>query len=280
MEPLRKIIRPAAAVLETGVRTFAALLLALSLAGCGQKQDAPSAGAASAIVQYSYSIEHTWPHARDAFTEGLVFLDGALLESTGLNGQSSIRKVELTTGKVLKQVPLPPEYFGEGIAVLNGKIYQLTWRAGKAFVYDLDTFQQTGERSYEGEGWGLTTDGKSLIMSDGSDKIRYRDPATFAVTRTLNVTANGQPVGNLNELEYIKGEIFANVWKTEEVVRINPETGNVAGIIDFSGLLAPEDYLGRIDVFNGIAYDAASDRLFVTGKFWPKLFEVRLKRKQ
>jgi len=197
-----------------------------------------------------------------------------------LNGQSSLRKVDLMSGKVLKQVKVSTQFFAEGLAALDGKIYQLTWQNQKGFVYDQESFQLEREFTYEGEGWGLTTDGQSLILSDGTDCIRFLDPASFEVKRTINVQARHQPVTHLNELEYIKGEIFANIWVTDEVARIDPATGKVVGVIDFTGLLAPEDRDETTDVLNGIAYDAVNDRLFVTGKRWPKLFEVRLRVRQ
>jgi glutamine cyclotransferase len=228
---------------------------------------------------YSYEVIITYPHDRSAFTQGLVYLDDTLLESTGLNGQSTLRRVDLKTGKVLKQVEVPNQYFAEGLALLNGKLFQLTWQNQKGFVYDLESFKLEKEFSYTGEGWGLTTDGQSLIMSDGTSQIRFLDPVTFEVKRTINVQDHGQPISRLNELEYVKGEIFANIWTTDFVVRIDPATGNVLGAIDFRGLLTPEDRQANTDVLNGIAYDPAGDRLFVTGKFWPKLFEVRLKPK-
>jgi glutamine cyclotransferase len=229
------------------------------------------------VPTYSYKVLNVFPHDTNAFTQGLVFLDGALFESTGLNGHSTLRKVDLKTGQVLKQAEVPPQYFAEGIAVLNGKIFQLTWQDGKAFVYDLDTFHLEKRFAYDGEGWGLTTDGQSLVLSDGTDQLRFLDPATFDVKRTISVTLNSRPVKNLNELEYVKGEIFANVWQTFNVVRIDPATGKVLGVINFAGLLKPADFSPHLDVMNGIAYDAAADRLFVTGKHWPKLFEVHLK---
>jgi glutamine cyclotransferase len=242
----------------------------------GEEQGtSPKAGHGQATV-LSYEVINVWPHDRAAFTEGLVFLKGALWESTGLNGQSSLRKVDLQTGKVLKQADLPAEYFAEGLAALHGKLYQLTWKARKGFVYDLESFRLEREFTYEGEGWGLTTDGQNLIMSDGTERIRFMDPASFAVKKTIRVFHQGEPVQRLNELEYVEGEILANVWGTEYVVRIDPATGNVTGIINFIGLLPAEDRPGT-DVLNGIAYDAEAHRLFVTGKLWPKLFEVRLK---
>lgn len=238
-----------------------------------------SLSASAPTPLYTYEVINTYPHDRGAFTQGLVYLDGEFLESTGLNGQSSLRKVDLQTGKVLKQVDVPARYFAEGLALLNGKLFQLTWQSQKGFVYDLDSFKLEKEFTYTGEGWGLTTDGKWLIMSDGTSQIRFLDPVTFEVKRTINVQDHGHPIGNLNELEYVKGEIFANIWTTDFVVRIDPATGNALGAINFSGLLAPEDRRPNTDVLNGIAYDPAGDRLFVTGKCWPKLFEVRLERK-
>ncbi len=230
------------------------------------------------IWRYSYEIVNTFPHDKTAFTQGLVFLDGKFIESTGLNGRSTLREVDLAGGRVLRQVPVPNQYFAEGLAVLGGKAYQLTWQAQKGFVYDEATFRLENEFAYTGEGWGLATDGHSLILSDGTPQIRFLDPATFKVERTIQVAARGQPVKWLNELEYIQGEIFANVWQTPFVARIDPSNGAVTGVIDFAGLLPPADRETNTDVLNGIAYDSANDRLFVTGKLWPKLFEVRLKR--
>jgi glutaminyl-peptide cyclotransferase len=194
-----------------------------------------------------------------------------------LNGRSSLREVDVATGRVLKQVSLPQIYFAEGLAVIGAQAFQLTWQNQKAFVYDADTFQQLREFAYDGEGWGLTTDGTSLIMSDGTARIRFLNPSTFQVQRTIDVTRDGRPCDRLNELEFIHGEIFANIWQTDEVVRIDPASGKVRGTIDFSGLLAPRDRGPETDVLNGIAYDAKTDRLLITGKRWPKLFEVRLK---
>jgi glutamine cyclotransferase len=246
------------------------------LAGCDGKPVTTSAPAASAPKLYGYQIVNTYPHDRAAFTQGLVFLDGALLETTGLNGKSSLRRVEPATGSVLRRVELPEQFFGEGMTVIGQKIYQVTWQNRTGFVYDRGTFAAERTFRYDGEGWGLTTDGQQLILSDGTDTLRWLDPATFQVTRTVQVTNAGRPLALLNELEWVKGEIFANVWQTETVARIDPASGRVTGLIDFSGLLTPADRTGDIDVLNGIAYDAAGDRLFVTGKNWPKLFEVRL----
>jgi len=277
---LREFRRPRspAGIALHSIRFLALSFILLQLAGCGKPP--PPKPATSTIPAYTYEVVNTWPHQRNAFTQGLVFLDGTLLESTGLNGRSSLRRVDLQTGNVLQRTEVPSEYFAEGLAALDGKLYQLTWQNHKGFVYDLHSFQLEGEFTYQGEGWGLTTDGHWLIMSDGTDQIRFIDPKTFKEDRRITVTANGQPVTRLNELEYVKGEIYANIWTTDEVVRIDPATGQVVGSIDFSGLLAPEDRDRTTDVLNGIAYDPAGDRLWVTGKNWPKLFEVRLKQKQ
>jgi len=227
---------------------------------------------------YGYQIVRVYPHDRDAFTQGLQFVDGVLYEGTGLNGRSSIRRVELETGKVLQKRSVPEEHFGEGITVWKSDLIELTWQSHVAFVYDRATFEPKKRFSYAGEGWGLTHDGTSLVMSDGSDRLRVLDPATFAEKRRIAVTAGGAPLRNLNELEYVKGEIFANIWQTDYVARIAPDTGKVSAYIDLRGLLTPAERAGT-DVLNGIAYDEKQDRLFVTGKLWPKLFEIKLVRK-
>lgn len=263
------------------VRLACWLALGTALAACA-KSPAPRSvpaltGAAdSAPVRYGYEVVAAHPHDPGAFTQGLLVRNGEFLESTGLFGQSSLRDVEIATGRVLKKVPLAPAYFGEGLAVIGSRAYQLTWQNHVGFVYDADTFELLRPFSYEGEGWGLTTDGKSLIMSDGTDRIRFLDPENFKVTRTIDVTNAGKPVVRLNELEWIDGEIFANLWQTDEIVRIDPTTGHVRGTIDFTGLLSPLERTPDTDVLNGIAYDPATDRLFITGKRWSKIFEVRL----
>jgi len=267
---------------------LALISIVLALAACAKHPaDKPASipplpppavgGGAPPVVRYTYEVVAVWPHDRSAFTQGLAFRDGVLLESTGLNGESTLREVEVTTGRVLMQVPLPREYFAEGLAVVGAKAYQLTWQNRKVFVYSADTFQRVGEFDYPGEGWGLATDGRRLILSDGTSRIRFLDPETFAVVGAIDVAWNGRPLPELNELEYINGEIFANVWRTDLVVRIDPASGLVRGVIDFAGLLSPLDRRRDTDVLNGIAYDAAADRLFVTGKRWPSVFEVRLK---
>jgi glutaminyl-peptide cyclotransferase len=238
-----------------------------------------NAQSAGEVPVYTYEIVATYPHDPKAYTQGLVFHDGLLYESTGQYDESTLRKVELKKGKVKKKVEVPGQYFAEGITILNGKIYQLTWLQHKGFVYDLDDFKLEGEFSYEGEGWGLTNDGQSLIMSDGTNQLRFLDPATFRVTRTISVMQDNQPLTNLNELEYIHGEIYANVWKMDRIVRLDPQTGRVLAWIDLDGLRPAETLNHTENVLNGIAYDREHDRLFVTGKRWPRLFEIRLKKK-
>ena len=267
------------------------LTLALGGGGCdgGAAANGPKGGApmpkgtpppaAEQVPVYGYEVVNTFPHDASAFTQGLVFHDGALVESTGLERQSTLRRVELQTGKVLQKVDVPPYFFAEGLTLMGGKLYQLTWKGEKGFVYDPQTFKKTGEFAYEGEGWGLTHDADSLILSDGSDQLRFIDPNTFQVRRTVNVRDRGRPVPELNELEYVKGEIYANVWHQNRVARIDPQTGRVVGWIDLAGLLKPNDTSDPEAVLNGIAYDEQGDRLFVTGKLWPKLFEVKLKQK-
>jgi len=227
---------------------------------------------------YGYEIVHTYPHDPQAYTQGLVFKNGELLESTGRNGQSTLRRVDLETGKLLNRVAVPEEYFAEGIALLNEKIYQLTWHHQLCFVYDHQTFSKIGQLSYDGEGWGLTTDGHSLILSDGSNRLRFLSPDNFNVTRTIEVKDGQRPLKKLNELEFVKGEIFANVWHEQRIAIIDPQSGKVTGWINLLGLLPPTEVSDAEGVLNGIAYDDKSDRLFVTGKLWPKLFEIKVKR--
>jgi glutaminyl-peptide cyclotransferase len=246
------------------------LLAALAACACGP------ATQAGGIPEYTYQIVHTYPHDPLAFTQGLLYMDGVLYEGTGWNELSSIRKVKLETGEVLQKRDLPGQYFGEGIIVWKDRLLELTWQAHKGFIYDLTTFAPKGEFDYPGEGWGLTTDGKSIIMSDGTAELRFWDPETLQETHRITVTADGQSVPELNELEWVKGEIYANVWQTDRIARINPKTGKVVGWIECQGLLTPADRTPQTDVLNGIAYDAKTDRLFVTGKRWPKLFEIKL----
>ncbi|MBD0426516.1 glutaminyl-peptide cyclotransferase [Aquisalinus flavus] len=280
---------------------YALFLAALALAACGSADDTDAAPRAETAVAtpapadaqaantasdpaepadipiYGYSIVNTYPHDQGAFTQGLLWKDGHLYESTGRNGESTVRKVDLETGEVLQRHDVPFEYFGEGLVDWNGQLINLTWRAGKAFVLDQETFEVEGEFTYPGEGWGITSNGAQLIMSDGSDRLRFLDPETFEEVSSLRVTARGQPVGRLNELEWIEGEIWANVWQSNAIVRIDPATGGVTGVIDLTGLsqmagIGPS----RDFVLNGIAWDKDGGRLFVTGKYWPALFEIEL----
>jgi glutamine cyclotransferase len=223
----------------------------------------------------TYKIVKIYPHDRTAFTEGLLYTDGVLYESTGQTGRSDIRKVRLENGEVLQRQPLDPQYFGEGIVIWKKSLIQLTYTTGLGFVYDLATFKRGRTFNYQGEGWALTHDGTRIIMSDGTSTLRFLDPETLRETGRLPVKDANLPVNELNELEFVKGEILANVWKTERLARISPKTGQVTGWVDLSGLLDPRDATG-VDVLNGIAYDAANDRLFVTGKLWPKLFEIQI----
>jgi glutamine cyclotransferase len=236
----------------------------------------PDLAPADPVPVYTVRVVNTYPHDRGAFTEGLVIQDGVLYESTGLNGQSTLRRVDLETGAVLQNITLAPAYFGEGVTVLGSKIYQLTWQSHVGFVYDRKSLTFLGGFHYPTEGWGLTHDGQRLIMSDGTATLHFLDAGTLAETGQVQVTDRGQPVMRLNELEYIHGEVWANVWLTDLIARINPETGQVVGWLDLSGLLSPEDLSQPVDVLNGIAYDSDHDRLFVTGKWWPKLFEIEL----
>jgi glutaminyl-peptide cyclotransferase len=227
------------------------------------------------LPTFGYRVVRTYPHDATAFTQGLQYLDGFLYEGTGLNGRSSIRKVKLETAEVVQRRDVSPEYFGEGITVWKNDLIELTWQTHVAFVYDKATFEPKKRFSYPGEGWGLTHDGTNLIMSDGTNELRVLDPVTFAEKRRIAVTAVGAPLRNLNELEVVKGEIFANIWQTDFVARIAPDSGRVTGYVDLRGLLTAGERAST-DVLNGIAYDAAHDRLFVTGKLWPKLFEIKV----
>ena len=224
----------------------------------------------------TFKVVNSFPHDTDAFTQGLVLDNGVLYEGTGLNGKSSLRRVDLETGGVLQNLNLSPQYFGEGITVLGDKIYQLTWNTNVGFIYDKDSFNLLGEFSYPTQGWGITHDGENLIMSDGTSTIHFLDPQTFENIRDLSVFDANGPVTGLNELEFIKGEIYANVFPTDRIARISPSTGRVIGWIDLTGLLSDEDRNGNNAVLNGIAYDETDDRSFVTGKLWPLLFEIKL----
>jgi glutamine cyclotransferase len=270
----QRTLAPGRRLVEFPSMKMKMLLVALALAvgaGCAAEGAAPT---------YGYKVVQRYPHDPGAFTQGLLFLDGALYESTGLEGQSRIRKVALENGRVLQQYSLPSQYFGEGLVNWKDRLVSITWRSEVGFVYDLKSLTVKSRFSYPGEGWGLAQDGRRLIMSDGTPQLRFLDPETLKETGRVTVTDDGQPVGNLNELEYVKGEVWANVWQTDLIARIDPGSGKVKGWIDLAGILPPvERTLGQTDVLNGIAYDAAGDRLFVTGKNWPTLFQIELEKR-
>ena len=249
---------------------FVALSAMVLVLGCSESDisDTPAA--------YTYQVVKTYPHEPNAFTQGLVFENGFLYEGTGLNGRSTLRKVQLQTGRILKIHKLTTNFFGEGITIYKDKIIQLTLKSNVGFVYDKDSFELLQNFDYPTQGWGITYDGKRLIMSDGTSTLYFLEPETFKQTGYIKVRDNNGPVSGLNELEYVKGEIFANVWPTERIAIIAPQTGQVIGWIHMEGLLNGENSVQSVDVLNGIAYDAAGDRLFVTGKFWPTLFEIKL----
>ena len=245
-------------------------LLALAvLPGC-------AAAAPAKPAVYGYRIVHVYPHDPDAFTEGLFYLEGKMYESTGLNGRSQIREERLEDGKVLRSINVDRRYFGEGIVAWGSEIRSLTWQGGVGFRWRRSDFVRVGEFHYPGEGWALTRNDRDIIMSDGTAQLRFLDPATMAERRRITVTDEGRPVERLNELEWVKGEIFANVWMTSRIARIDPKSGRVTGWIDLAQLVAEHAPPGEDSVLNGIAYDAAKDRLFVTGKNWPSLLEIKL----
>ena len=263
--------------LGIGIVGVLVIVVVATLAGCVEKQaplptQTPSPPDATPV--YGYKIVNTYPHDQNAFTQGLVFDDSFLYEGTGIYGESTLRKVELGTGEVLKNYSMPDEFFGEGVTIWNDTLLQLIWKSKIGFVYDKESFLLLREFAYPTEGWGITHDGKHLIMSDGTSALYFLNPDTFEEIGQIEVRDKGVPIINLNELEYIQGEIYANVWRTNHIARISPETGQVVGWIDLKGLLSEENR--SEDVLNGIAYDAKQDRIFVTGKCWPKLFEIKL----
>jgi glutamine cyclotransferase len=225
---------------------------------------------------YGYRIVHSYPHDVKAFTEGLVFFDDALYESTGLTGESSLRRVDLASGAIVQLRMLDPDLFGEGLALINGRLVQLTWKNQRGLVYDVDTFELLTEFTYPTEGWGLASDGQRLVMSDGTATLRFLDPVSFEETGHITVRAGGNPVLNINELEFVEGRLFANIWKTNWAAIIDPDSGATTGWVNLEGLLSEKDRQQPVDVLNGIAYDSQSGRLFVTGKFWPKVFEIAI----
>jgi glutaminyl-peptide cyclotransferase len=255
------------------MRILIAVAAVVACAACGTESQA------GGIPEYTYEVVHSYPHDPQAYTQGLFYLNGIMYESTGLYGQSSIRTVRLETGEVLQKRDIPEQYFGEGIINWKDRLLELTWKSEKGFIYNLATFAPQRDFEYPGEGWGLTQDGKRIIMSDGTAELRFWDPETLRELGRITVTDDAGPVRELNELEWIKGEVYANVYQTDRIARINPTTGKVTGWIDLTGILGPADRGRPVDVLNGIAYDAKTDRLFVTGKLWPKLFEIRLVKK-
>jgi glutamine cyclotransferase len=234
----------------------------------------PTGTSAAAQAAYSYSVVHAFPHDQQAFTQGLVYIDGHLYESTGIRGRGSLREEDLETGRILQFHEVPDQYFTEGLTDWKNTLVQLTWQSHLALVYDRATFHLLRTFSYAGEGWGLTHDAKSLILSDGSATLRFFDPETFHEVRRITVKDNGKPVTELNELEFIHGEIYANIWHADRIARISPATGRVLAWIDLKGLMQRSQLSDDEAVLNGIAYDSAHDRLFVTGKLWPKIFEI------
>lgn len=243
-------------------------VLALTLTSCGNAQGGH-------VPVLGYQIVHTYPHDRRAFTQGLIYLDGVLYEGTGMKGQSNIRKVELETGRVLQEKSIDGQFFGEGLTDWGKQLIEITWQTKTGFVWDRETFQLVKSFGYTGEGWGITHDSKKLIMSDGSSYLRFLDPVTLKETGRVQVREGTRPVTELNELEFYKGDVLANIWQEDRIARISLGTGQVVAWIDLAGILPARERDG-VDVLNGIAYDSKGDRLFVTGKWWPKLYEIKL----
>lgn len=234
----------------------------------------------AAPPEYTYKVVHIYPHDREAFTQGLEFRNGFLYEGTGLNGRSTLRKEKLETGQVLRRIDLASEYFGEGITVLHSKIYQLTWQSHIGFIYNEADFHLIRKFSYSGEGWGLTNNGRELFLSDGTSEIRVLNPDTLAEKRRISVRDGNKPVDQLNELEWVDGELFANIWQTDRIARVSPKNGTITGWIDLAGILGPMYRPETGGVLNGIAYSSVTKRLFVTGKLWPSIFEIQLTPKK
>jgi glutamine cyclotransferase len=257
------------------VALLAVAILVVAPAPVQAQNGAQNNGLYPPDLQTPYQVVGSSPHDANAFLQGLVWYDGGFYESDGLFGESSLRRVAYPSGEVLKKIDVPREHFAEGLAMVGDRLIQLTWQSHKGFVYDRDSFNLLGEFPYSTEGWGLTYDGSSLILSDGSANLFFLDPDTYQVTRTLAVTMGGRPVPMLNELEWVKGEVWANVWMTDLIVRIDPTSGQVVGVLDMTGLL-PTPRQDPDDVLNGIAYDADGDHTFVSGKRWPLVFEIRL----
>ncbi|MGH9493539.1 MAG: glutaminyl-peptide cyclotransferase [Candidatus Sulfotelmatobacter sp.] len=255
------------------IARLALTLLFLSSASHGQAAQPKRTGGAP---EYTFEVVNRFPHDANAFTQGFAFHGGFFYEGTGRNGKSSLRQVRPETGEIVRKVDLPQEFFGEGITVLGGEIFQLTWLSHTGFVYDLNSFRKLRTFQYDGEGWGLANDGRDLFLSDGSSEIRILSADTFRVKRRLKVHDGTRAIDQLNELEFVEGEIYANVWHSERIARISPQTGEVVGWINLNGLLGPFYHLDAEAVLNGIAYDPEHKRLFVTGKLWPSVFEIRV----
>jgi glutaminyl-peptide cyclotransferase len=281
--PKRKVSRNMIIAAASLVAAIGALLIFASMRSNPAEISNATTGAGESATsgerarQASYEVVNSYPHDPTSFTQGLLWQNGGFYESTGLYGQSKLRRLEFPSGRVLKESGLQTDLFGEGLALVDSRLIQLTWKSHRGFVYDLDSFRLLQEFTYDTEGWGLTHDGKNLILSDGSSELLYLDPQTFKPVKKLAVTMNGRPVTELNELEFIEGEIWANVWQTDLILRIDPSTGRVTSFLDLKGILAPSDRTGREDVLNGIAYDSEHKRIFVTGKLWPRIFEIRMK---
>ena len=251
-------------------------LVAVSLQFLISCKDSTTSSSKQQPTTNGYQVVNIYPHSQEAFTQGLVYLNNLLYQGNGLYGKSSIQKLDLETGVVLQQKDLPSRYFGEGITIFGDSLFQLTWKSKTGFIYDVESFDSLGQFTYSSEGWGLTHDNHRLIMSDGTSTIHFINPHTMTFTGEITVHEENQLITNLNELEYIKGEIWANVWLTNRIVRINPDTGQVTGWLDLTGILPAGTCSQPVDVLNGIAYDSQNDRIFVTGKNWCKLFEIKV----
>ena len=257
----------------TVFRPFIFVLSLLMATDSSSANEQPS----TVTPRYGYKVVASYPHDPEAFTQGLIFRAGYLYESTGRYGSSSIRKVDLSTGKVLQQRDLPSQVFGEGIVDYGNDIIWITWTNGFGASFDIESFSVKKQFRYSGEGWGLTRTANEIVMSDGSSELRFLNPETMQEQRRIRVTDQGQEIDQINELEFVEGEVFANIWQTDRIARIDPHSGKVTGWIDLTGLLPKQDFVnGHTDVLNGIAYDAAGKRLFVTGKLWPKIFEIEV----
>ena len=254
----------------------AAILVGVTMLACAPAPESLIVAQRKPAPVQSYKVIAKFPHDTSSFTQGLVFAsDGQLYESTGLEGESTLRRVDIATGQTLQKIDVPSQYSAEGLALVGDELLQLTWQHRLGFVYDRKTFKQKRTFPYKTEGWGIAYDGAArLVMSDGSDTLSFLDPKSLAVTKTLRVQEAGNPIGNLNELEWIEGEIWANVWMTDRIARISPNTGEVNAWIDLSSLYPASQRMPPADVMNGIAYDKATRRIYITGKKWPRLYQI------